>query len=92
MGTAALLISRRQAEQHCWQLATADNGRPAVATWIFNLGAGSWRSSTFRRLVQAGGWQAAVVKGRRWVHGGCRRLPGLVLRREAEVALNIERG
>lgn len=85
---ADMLDSYRQAVQHCSPLAETDAGKQAaIADWVFNLGGGRWRSSTFRKKVQAGDWEAAAAECRRWVHGGGRRLPGLVLRREAEVAL-----
>jgi len=87
---ADMLASHDQAVRYCQQLAEADAGkRAAVADWVFNLGSGRWRSSTFRRRVAAGDWQAAADECRRWVHGGGRKLPGLVLRREEEVSLML---
>lgn len=86
-----MLASHAQAVRYCQPLAEADACKQAaVADWVFNLGSGRWRSSTFRRRVQAGDWQAAADECRRWVHGGGRKLPGLVLRREAEVALMMQ--
>jgi len=85
---ADMLVSHLQAVKHYRQLATADIGKQAaVVNWVFNLGVGRWCSSTFSRRVQAGDWLEASDKCRRWVHGGGRKLPGLVLRREMEVAL-----
>lgn len=59
----------------------------AIADFTFNLGAGRLRASTLRKRVNAGDWAGAEVELRKWVNGGGRRLPGLVLRREAEIAL-----
>ncbi|SHO52823.1 lysozyme [Desulfopila aestuarii] len=85
-----MLASYHQGVKHCRQLIDADNGKQAaIADFVFNLGSGRWRSSTFRRRVQDGDWDAAAAECRRWVHGGGRKLPGLVLRREAEVALML---
>lgn len=60
----------------------------AYTDFIFNLGAGAWRSSSMRRLVNQGkhaeackrllAWDTAKVNGKQTV------LPGLQKRREAE--------
>lgn len=59
----------------------------ALMDFTFNLGAGRLRSSTLRRRVNDCNWEAVPVELRKWVRGGGRVLPGLVLRREAESAL-----
>lgn len=59
----------------------------ALTDFCFNLGAGSLRQSTLRRRVNAGDWGAVPGELRRWIKGGGRVLRGLVLRREAEIAL-----
>lgn len=59
----------------------------AVADFIFNLGATRYKASTLRRKVDAGDWSGAALECRKWVYGGGRKLPGLVLRREAEARL-----
>lgn len=59
----------------------------AIADFTYNCGRGALQSSTLRRKVNAGDWPGAATQLRLWVHGGGRRLPGLVLRREAECAL-----
>jgi len=59
----------------------------AIADFAYNLGLGRLKTSTLRRKVNAGAWEAARHELRKWVHGGGRRLTGLVLRREAEAAL-----
>lgn len=59
----------------------------ALLDFAYNLGAGNLRASTLRRKVNAGDWAAVPAELRKWVRGGGRVLPGLVSRREAEVAL-----
>ncbi len=59
----------------------------AIADFIFNLGAGRYEASTLRRRVNQQDWTEAAYELRRWVWGGGKKLPGLVARREAEVAL-----
>lgn len=59
----------------------------AIADFAFNLGLTRLRGSTLRRCVLARDWASASKELGRWVHGGGRMLPGLVLRRAAEAAL-----
>lgn len=59
----------------------------AVADFAYNLGLGRLQASTLRRRLNEGDWEAAKVELRKWVNGGGRRLPGLVLRREAEASM-----
>lgn len=59
----------------------------ALIDFTFNLGLGRLRSSTLRKRVNAGDWDAVPAELRKWVIGGGRVLPGLVKRREAEAAL-----
>ena len=64
----------------------ADN-LSAIADFAYNLGLGALQGSTLRKRLNSGDMDAAKVELRRWVNGGGKRLPGLVLRREAEAAL-----
>lgn len=59
----------------------------AIADFVFNLGPTRYASSTLRRRVNEGDWCEARNEIRRWVFGGGKKLPGLVLRREAEAAM-----
>jgi lysozyme len=59
----------------------------AIADFSYNLGLTRLKGSTLRRRVVAGDWNAACDELAKWVRGGGRVLPGLVLRRAAEVAL-----
>lgn len=56
----------------------------ALIDFTFNLGAGNLRSSTLRRRVNEGDWDAAKIEIMKWTRGGGRVLPGLVRRRAAE--------
>lgn len=56
----------------------------AIADFAYNLGTGRLKASTLRRKLNDGDIDGAADELRKWVNGGGRRLPGLVLRREAE--------
>jgi lysozyme len=72
--------------RYCPVLATEPEGRlAAIVDFTFNLGAGRLQASTLRRRVNQRDWPSAAHELRRWVYGGGKVLPGLVLRREAEV-------
>ena len=74
--------------RYCPVLATAPLGRlAAIVDFTFNLGAGRLQASTLRRRVNQRDWFRTIQELRRWVYGGGKVLPGLVLRREAEVSL-----
>ncbi len=84
--TTALNATRR----YCPLLATEPEGRLAtIVDFTFNLGAGRLQTSTLRRRINQRDWSSAAHELRRWVYGGGKVLPGLVTRREAEVALLI---
>ena len=59
----------------------------AIVDFAYNLGAGNLQVSTLRKRINALDWQGACVELMRWVRAGGRVLPGLVLRRTAEVEL-----
>lgn len=59
----------------------------AIADFAYNLGATRLAGSTLRRKVNAQDWPAAQRELRKWVFGGGKKLPGLVIRREAECRL-----
>jgi lysozyme len=74
--------------RYCPVLATEPEGRlAAIVDFTFNLGAGRLQTSSLRRRVNQRDWTAAANELRRWVYGGGKALPGLVARREAEIAL-----
>lgn len=65
----------------------AGDNLAALADFSYNLGATRLAGSTLRRKINAGDIEGAKAELRKWVRGGGRVLPGLVLRREAEAAL-----
>ena len=76
----ALRLSPLLAGEHDGRLA-------AIADFVFNLGPTRYAASTLRRMVNVREWGRARDEIRKWVWGGGRKLPGLVLRREAEADL-----
>ena len=59
----------------------------AVLSFAYNCGVAALRASTFRRRLNSGDLPGARRELMKWVRGGGRVLPGLVLRRQAEAAL-----
>ena len=68
-------------------LIQPENRLAAIVDFTFNLGAGRLQTSTLRRRINQTDWAGARLELRKWVHGGGRVLPGLVARRQAEIAL-----
>lgn len=66
------------------------NAIAAVSDFTFNLGVARLRSSTLRRKIAAGEFASVPDELRKWVFGGGKKLPGLVLRREEEVKLFLK--
>ncbi len=66
---------------------TDPNRLAAIIDFAFNLGSKRLKTSTLRRKVNAGDWEAVPAELRKWTRGGGVVLRGLVLRREAEIAL-----
>jgi lysozyme len=64
-----------------------ENRLAAIVDFTFNLGAGRLQTSTLRRRINQRDWASAKQELRRWVYGGGRVLPGLVLRRDIEANL-----
>jgi lysozyme len=77
--------------RYCPVLVTESEGRlAAIVDFTFNIGAGRLQTSTLRRRINQRDWPDAAQELRRWIYGGGRVLPGLVLRREAEVVLLVD--
>ena len=76
--------------RYCPVLATEPEGRlAAIVDFTFNLGAGRLQASTLRRRINQRDWSGTSQELSRWVYGGGKVLPGLVLRREAESTLLV---
>ena len=59
----------------------------ALVSISFNFGLGNLQRSTIRMRANRGDWAGAADAFRVWTKGGGKVLPGLVKRREAEIAL-----
>jgi lysozyme len=59
----------------------------ALVSISFNFGLGNLQRSTIRMRSNRGDWAGAAEAFRVWTKGGGKVLPGLVKRREAEIAL-----
>lgn len=59
----------------------------ALASFVFNLGAGALQRSTLRCCINRGEHNQVPRQLLRWVHAGGKILPGLVRRRVAEGAV-----
>jgi lysozyme len=59
----------------------------ALVSISFNFGLGNLQRSTIRMKANRGDWEGAAQAFRMWTKGGGKVLPGLVRRREAEIAL-----
>ena len=83
------LVTALNATLHyCPVLATEPEGRlAAIVDFTFNLGAGRLQTSTLRRRINQQDWLAAMNELGRWVRCGGRVLPGLVIRRQAEILI-----
>ena len=80
-----LQTALRATLRYCPVLATEPEARlAAIVDFTFNLGAGRLQTSTLRRRINQCDWSSAAFELGRWVRGGGRVLPGLVMRRQAE--------
>ncbi len=70
---------------------TAQNGFDALVSFTFNLGAAALQRSQLRQAILRGETEAIAKQWLRWVYAKGRILPGLVRRRQAELALYTQR-
>lgn len=59
----------------------------ALVCLAYNIGAGNLQRSTIRMKANRGDWEGAAEAFMAWTKGGGKVLPGLVKRRQAEIAL-----
>jgi lysozyme len=59
----------------------------ALCSFILNVGGGNFAASSMLTAINRGDYKGAAAQFGRWVHGGGKRLPGLVMRRAAECDL-----
>ena len=85
-----LQTALRATLRYCPVLATESEEKlAAIVDFTFNLGAGRLQTSTLRRRINQRDWSSAVTELVRWVRGGGRVLPGLVMRRQAEALMLV---
>jgi len=63
----------------------------ALVSFVFNLGAGNFRTSTLLKKLNAGDYSGAADEFSCWINAGGKPLPGLARRREAERSLFLTR-
>lgn len=59
----------------------------AITDFAYNLGMTRYKASTLRRKIDQGEFEDAKRELIKWVWGGGKKLPGLMLRRKAEAEL-----
>ncbi len=69
------------------QVPLTANQTSALYSFVFNVGAGAFRSSTLLRKLNAGDYVGAQMQFRRWNKAGGKVLRGLTRRRAAEAKL-----
>jgi len=62
----------------------------ALIDFSFNLGLTRLKGSTLRNKVNNKDWAGAAIELKKWVRGGGKILPGLVLRRAMDAALIVK--
>ena len=62
----------------------------ALVSFAFNAGLGNLQRSTIRMKANRGDWEGAAEAFMAWTKGGGKVLPGLVKRRQAEIALFLQ--
>jgi lysozyme len=83
---ADMAVALSAALSLCPSLSNGPYGRlAAVGDFVFNLGGGRLKASTLRHKINNDEWDAVPGELRKWVWGWGRKLPGLILRREAEI-------
>lgn len=71
----------------CPKLSNDVSRLNAIVDFTYNLGVGRLQTSTLRAKLNGEDWDGAKEQLMRWVRGGSKVLPGLVLRRKAEAVL-----
>lgn len=80
----------REAEKAIERLVTVDLTQDqfdALVSFVFNLGAGNFASSTLLKRINAGAFDEAAEQFKRWDRAAGRVMAGLTKRRHAEAAL-----
>ncbi len=68
------------------EVELGQNQFDALVSFCFNVGAAAFQKSTLLKLLNEGDYEAVAAQLRRWVHCNGAVAPGLVHRREQEIA------
>jgi len=78
------LIEYEEAVRRCVKVPLSQGQFDALVDFAYNAGAHNLRTSTLLKLLNSGDYAGAARQFERWVFGGGKRLPGLIIRRDAE--------
>ncbi|WP_249974817.1 glycoside hydrolase family protein, partial [Escherichia coli] len=68
----------------CLEIQGASLMRGALYSFVYNVGAGNFRTSTLLRKINQGDIKGACDQLRRWTYAGGKQWKGLMTRREIE--------
>ena len=81
-----LIVVENEINRH--NLNINQNQFDALASFVYNVGVGNFRTSTLLKKIKANPNDKTIAnKFKRWVYSNGKRLPGLVKRREEEAEL-----
>ena len=85
-----LIVAETEVNRYGFDLT--QNQFDALVSFVFNVGAGNFRSSTLLKRLRANPNDPDIANQfKRWVYGGGKVLPGLVRRRKDEAELYFNR-
>ncbi|WP_244590906.1 lysozyme, partial [Escherichia coli] len=70
--------------QHHLKVDIPETTRGALYSFVYNVGAGNFRTSTLLRKINQGDIKGACDQLRRWTYAGGKQWKGLMTRREIE--------
>lgn len=97
-------ITKEKAQEWLeWDLKAADsfitkavkpllniNQRVALISFVYNVGAGNFKTSTLLRKLNSNDFNGAAKEFHKWVYAGGKKLNGLIKRRKAESELFLK--
>ena len=85
-----LIVAETEVNRYGFDLT--QNQFDALVSFVYNIGAGNFRSSTLLKRLKANPNDPDIANQfKRWVYGGGKVLPGLVRRRKDEAKLYFNR-
>ncbi|MDU2128401.1 MAG: lysozyme [Escherichia coli] len=81
-----IMLGKTYTEAECKALLNKDlaTTRGALYSFVYNVGAGNFRTSTLLRKINQGDIKGACDQLRRWTYAGGKQWKGLMTRREIE--------